>query len=200
METLVFLLTFFTLLILFVITIAKAIKRRPIMPTTKKMAFIIAGYLVLWVMFYITSSYVIVPLGTDVCFDDWCATITQTENGPLVQKRFSSLSADSTYIIIHITMSNHARGIAQKPSEPRIHILDAKNHAWPRSIAGQGILEKVESKQSPLDSRLELHQSIETKLVFAVPASSKGLKVLIEEGPFITKLLLHASQEVFIVQ
>ena len=97
-------------------------------------------------------------------------------------------------------MSNHARGIAQKPSEPRIHILDAKNSAWPYSMAGQGILEKVDGKQAPLDSRLELHQSIETKFVFAVPASSKGLKILVEEGPFITKLLLPESQEVFIVQ
>ena len=96
-------------------------------------------------------------------------------------------------------MSNHARGIAQKPSEPRIHILDAKNTAWPYSIAGQQILEKDEGKQAPVDSRLELHQSIETKLVFAVPISSKGLKVLIEEGPFITKLLLPGSQQVFIV-
>jgi hypothetical protein len=200
METLVFLLTFFTLLILSVITIAKAIRRKPVLPPVKKMAFIIAGYLVLWIIFYITSSYVVVPLGTDVCFDDWCATITQAENGPLVQKRFSLLSADSTYIIIHITMSNHARGIAQKPSEPRIHILDAKNSAWPYSMAGQGILEKVDGKQAPLDSRLELHQSIETKFVFAVPASSKGLKILVEEGPFITKLLLPESQEVFIVQ
>jgi hypothetical protein len=200
METLFFLLTFFTLLILSVIVITKAIKRKPVMPTAKKMAFIIAGYLMLWIIFYINSSYVIVPLGTDVCFDDWCATITQAENGPLIQNRFSMLSADSTYIIIHITMSNHARGIAQKPSDPRIHILDEKNMAWPYSIAGQGILEKVEGKQAHLDSRLELHQSIETKLVFAVPAYSKGLKVLIEEGPFITKLLLPASQEVFIAR
>jgi hypothetical protein len=199
MKTLVFLLTFFTLLILSVIVITKAIKRKPIISTVKKMAFIIAGYLMIWIIFYLNSSYDIVPLGTDVCFDDWCATITQVENGPLVQKQFSMLVADSTYIVIHITMSNHARGIAQKPSEPRIHILDEKNTAWPYSIAGQGILEKVEGKQAPLDSRLELHQSIDTKLVFAVPASVKGLKVLIEEGPFITKLLFPASQEVFIV-
>ncbi len=199
METLVFLLTFFTLLILSVIVITKAIKRKPVLPTAKKMLFITAGYLVLWIIFYLNSSYDIVPLGTDICFDDWCATITQAENGPFVQKRFSMLSADSTYIIIHITMSNHARGIAQKPSEPRIHILDAKNTVWPYSIAAQGILEKIEGKQAHLDSRLELHQSIETKLVFAVPASSTALKVLIEEGPFITKLLFPASQQVFII-
>lgn len=131
--------------------------------------------------------------GTDVCFDDWCATVTGVE-------KTAGANADSSRIILHITVSNHARGIAQKPSEPRIHIIDADGHYWGYSESGQQELEKTQGKQPGIGSRLALGESLQTKLAFAVPAKAKGLKVLIEEGPFITKILFPESQPVFIIQ
>jgi hypothetical protein len=96
-------------------------------------------------------------------------------------------------------MSNNAKGIAQKPSEPRVHIIDDNGNSYSFSPEGQLALEKQKGKQIPIDERLELHQSLETQLVFDVPKDAKGLKALIEEGPFITKLLFNENKEVFLI-
>ncbi|MDR3697840.1 hypothetical protein [Mucilaginibacter sp.] len=199
MTTILFLLTFLTLPVLLVRLIIKAIKRKPLKSTLKIMGLIAGVYLLLWTGFYFASGYTTIPLGTDVCFDDWCATVTKIDNEPVVKAKLPALPADSTWVILHIKMSNHARGIAQKPSEPRVHLIDAQGGYWPYSAIGQQALEKTEGPQPGIDNKLELHQSMETQLVFAIPATAKEVKVLIEEGPASTKLLLPDDREVFSV-
>lgn len=97
-------------------------------------------------------------------------------------------------------MSNHARGIAQKPSEPRVIIKDDNGKIYTYSPEGQKALENINGKQIPLDARLELHQSLETQLVFDIPINNKGMKLIIEEGPFITELLLHRNVNIFLIK
>ncbi len=197
MASLIFLLTVLILFVLLVRLIVKAIRKRPLAPTAKIMAAMVAGYFMLWLLFYYRQKKVTVPLGTNVCFDDWCATVTGVEQGPAIQQQFSLLKTDSTWIVLNLRMSNQARGIGQKPSEPRVHILDDRGHAWPISAPGQQVFEKFAGPQPGIGHRLELHQSLETKLVFAVPKSSRHLKALIEEGPFITRFLFPDDEEVF---
>lgn len=132
-------------------------------------------------------------MGTDVRFDDWCATITKIEHSVTI----GGEKPNGQFIVLHITMTNRARGIAQRPSEPRVHIIDSHGHYWAYSEKGQQALEKVSGKQIPLDQRLELHQALDTQLVFDVTKDATDLKALIEEGPFITKLLLNDRKEVF---
>jgi hypothetical protein len=197
MATLLFLLTFLSLLILLIRLIIKAIRHKPVKPTLKTIGIIAGVYLVLWTGFYIKSSFITVPLGTDVCFDDWCATVTQIETSGAAQTKLPPLGTDSTWVILHIKMSNQARGIAQKPSEPRVHLIEENGNYWEYSAKGQQALEQKTGKQPGIDSRLELHQSLETQLVFAMPSNAKKVKALIEEGPFITKLLLADDRDVF---
>ena len=150
----------------------------------------------MWIIFYFKGTLIAVPFGTDVCFDDWCATITQAET----PKALGRQNPHGQFIVLHIKMSNHARGIAQKPSEPRIHIIDGQGHWWAFSKDGQQALENIAGKQIPIDVKLELHQSLETQLVFDIPQDAKNIKAIIEEGPFITKLLLPDNSEVFVLQ
>jgi hypothetical protein len=197
MTTLLFLLTFLTLLVMVIRLIVKAIRRKPLKQTLKVMGIIAGGYLILWTVFYFISSFTTVPLGTDVCFDDWCATVTKIEKGPAIKIGLPSSPPDSAWMVLHIKMSNHARGIAQKPSEPRIHLIDGKGNYWAYSVRGQRQLENKTGKQPEIGSKLMLGESLETQLVYMVPAGTTGIKVLIEEGPFITKLLLPEDQQVF---
>ena len=200
MATLIFLLSFLTLFVLIIRLLIKFIRRRPLFPAFKIIIYLVLVYTVVWLIFDVASSFVPVPLGTDVCFDDWCATITGIEQGPVVQQQFSPLHADSIWLVLNVRMSNHARGIAQKPSEPRIHVIDGKGNSWANSLEGQRWLEKQIGIQKPLDQKLELHDSIETKMVFACPAKAKGLKIFIDEGPFITNLLFPEDRMIFAVK
>ncbi|MGZ3871753.1 MAG: hypothetical protein ACXVJD_02480 [Mucilaginibacter sp.] len=157
------------------------------------MGIVIIAYVSAWLGCYFTSGYQNIRPGTDDCFDDWCVTV-------LSAKELPAPSGDSLYIVLNVKMSNHARGIALKPSEPRIHLVDEKGNAWPQSAAGQQLLERSIGKQPGLDTRLRLNGSVEIAIVCSVPLNAGKLSVLIEEGPWITKLLFPADRLVFFVR
>jgi hypothetical protein len=106
-----------------------------------------------------------VPFGTDVCFDDWCATIEGMDTVKALGNAPNKIHANGVFVILHVKMSNHTLGIAQKPSEPRIHIADGRGHFWPFSVDGQRALESIEGKQKDIGDRLELRESLETRIV-----------------------------------
>ena len=193
MATIVFLLTLMAIIVFTIRIIAQLSKRKSIKSSLRLLVMVIAIYSLLWMFFYLKSSEIIVPLGTDICFDDWCATITKAEQ----MKNLGVEKPKGQFIILHIRMSNHARGIAQKPSEPRVYIVDGRGHTFSISETGQKALQALIGKQLPIDEKLELHQSLETQLVFDIPSDVKSANGLIEEGPFITKLLLQDNKEVF---
>jgi hypothetical protein len=199
MTTLIFFGTIITLLIFLIRLIIKVINHKTIASTFRTLAIIILSYSILWGIFYFISSDNVVPFGTNICFDDWCATVTKIERPITLGKENQELNPQGQFIILNIKMSNQARGIAQKPSEPRVHIIDEKGNAYSFSADGQQALEKQIGKQIPIDEKLELHQSLETQLVFDIPKNAKNLKALIEEGPFITKLLFSENKEVFLI-
>ena len=138
-----------------------------------------------------------VSLGTDICFDDWCATITSYEHPENLGIESQVVKPLGQFIILSISISNHARGIAQKPSEPRVHLIDESRKSWPFSEEGQSALERQFGPQTALDSKLALHQTLTTQLVFDVPKKSGNLKAVIEEGPWITNLLFKEDRKVF---
>ena len=197
MSTLLFFVTLVALFVLLVSVPIRALRRKPVTPALRLIGIVVAVYSLLWIAWYVKSADRPVPLGTEVCFDDWCATITGAENPAVLENGSGGVRPHGHFVVLHVKMSNHARGIAQKPSEPRIHILDSQGRSWPCSAEGQQLLEKSRGSQPGLDQRLELHQTLETLLVFDVPNEARGLEALIEEGPPITLLLLPDDREVF---
>ena len=196
MGTLIFIATILTIIILTIRILIKSVRRKSILTSVRLLAIVLLIYCVLWTIFYYISSTKAISLGTDICFDDWCATVTKIERLPTL----GNVKANGLFIILHIKMSNKAKGIAQKPSEPRVHIIDDKGHSWTFSKQGQIAIDNLRGRQIPIDQKLELHQSLETNLVFDIPLDAKNCKVLIEEGPFITKVLLHDDNKVFLIQ
>jgi len=198
MTTIVFLLTILAMVILVTTIFSRMIRRRPIKRSLIVLLSIVAFYSLMWAVFFILRADKPIPLGTDVCFDDWCATVTAADTASTLGAGPELIHPAGSFVILHLRMSNHARGIAQKPSEPRVHILDANGHIISFSPLGQAALEHLKGPQVTLDSRLELHQSIETQLVFDVPKNATGLKALIEEGPaYINDMLWHGEREIF---
>lgn len=197
MTTLIFFGTIISLIICIVIIILRLSKHSPIRSLLRSLIIIGTTYFLIWAISYSISSDKPIPLGTDVCFDDWCATVSYFEH---FENDSLELKPKGQFIILHIKMSNHARGISQKPSAPRVYIVDRDGITYSFSIDGQQALEKQRGNQIPIDSKLELHQSLETQLVFDIPVKCKDLKAVIEEGPFITKFLFYTDREVYLLK
>jgi hypothetical protein len=119
-------------------------------------------------------------VGTDICFDDWCATVDS------LQQVFLTSHDSAAYDLV-ITRSNHTRGIAQRPSEPRVHLIDDQGRNWPPIALGA----------IPLNARPELRGSKTTTMKFVVPTDAANLQALIEEGPWITHFLFPEDQPAF---
>jgi Telomeric repeat-binding factor 2. len=197
MATLIFFGTILSIVVLVIMLLINLIRHKSIKSILRTIVIIVISYCLLWGIFYIINiNNKVIPLGTDVRFDDWCATVTKIEHPETI----GGENPSGQFIVLDITMTNRARGIAQKPSDPRVHIIDSNGDYWAYSEKGQQALEKVSGKQIPLDQRLELNQALDTQLVFDVPKDAKDLQALIEEGPFITKLLLNDQKEVFSIQ
>ena len=196
MATLIFFGTLISLVFFFFKIILRFMNHSPMGSLIRTAIIIILSYCLMWIVFYSISSDKPIPFGTDVCFDDWCATVTSFEH---FENESVELNPKGQFLILHIKMSNHARGISQKPSEPRIKIIDSDGTSYGFSNVEQRALEKQRGNQMPIDSRLELHQSLETQLVFDIPNKCKDIKAVIEEGPPITKLLFYSDREVFLL-
>jgi hypothetical protein len=196
MAILIFIGTLLALLVYFIKIVWWLLEHRPTGPLFRTFIIILASYCLIWTILYTISSDKPIPFGTDVRFDDWCATVTSFER---LENGLPEFESRGQLIVLHIKMSNKARGIAQKPSEPKVKITDRDGNTYQFSDEGQQALERLRGRQIPIDSKLELHQSLETQLVFDLPTKSKDLKAFVEEGPFITKLLFYSDREVFLL-
>ena len=180
MSALIFLLTTLTTFILLVLAIVGVIRGKPIYNIVRLCIGIVLTYGLVWTCFWFFRDRPVKPYGYDICFDDWCATVSKAEPIP-------SNSRDSARFMLEIIVSNHARGIAQRPSEPRIHLVDGQGRFWSPIFTGL----------NPLDTRLELGESKTINLNFVLAANATKIMAIIEEGPWITNLLFPEDQPVF---
>ena len=102
MATLIFFATILTIIILIIRVIIKAVRHKSILASVRLFAIVILTYVVLWTIFYFISSNKAISLGTDICFDDWCATVNKIER----QHAIGNEKAKGQFIILHIKI-NH---------------------------------------------------------------------------------------------
>ena len=193
MQALYFCATILTILILVIGIVIGLIRKKSVSKAVKILRSVIFTYVLLWIVFYYKRGVTATNFGEDICFDDWCATVISYEK----LEKIGYQNSSGQFIILTVQMTNKARGISQKPSEPRVHIIDDKGNSWGTTTVGQKALEDLQGQQVPLDQRLELNQSLQTKLVFDMPKTATDLKAFIEEGPFITNCLLQEDKKVF---
>src|SRR6185312_1969645 len=96
-SIMIFLVSFIAVFILFVRLISKLIKHKSIGSTLRLIVIILFGYTFLWIIFYFVTTETAVPFGTDVCFDDWCATITQAERPKILGQQ----KPRGQFIVLH---------------------------------------------------------------------------------------------------
>ena len=84
MGTIIFLAIFVTILTLCIRIIVKLIQHKSIASILRTVAIVTGCYSVLWIIYYFSGSYKVIPLGTEICFDDWCTTVTKIDSASVL--------------------------------------------------------------------------------------------------------------------
>ena len=131
-------------------------------------------------------------LGTDKCFDDWCASVLGARSLPA-----AGGSPGTKAVAVTLRISNRARWAAFRPSQPRVTLALASGESIPRSNPAQREFEKQVGPQEDLAKRLVAGESFQTVSVFEVPAATRQASVVLLEGPSIVTRFLVGDENSF---
>jgi hypothetical protein len=131
-------------------------------------------------------------LGTDKCFDDWCATVTSARSLPK-----TNAAVGTKLVAITLGISNRARRAAFRPSQPRVTLVLASGGTVAASEAAQREFEKQAGPQETLAKRLEAGDRFQTTLIFRVPAATREASVVLLEGPAVITRVLVGDENSF---
>lgn len=190
------LLFFICLLATVILTILLAYRKLRQRPTRGIAIAIIAclcAYAVVLVGTSLSSKTRQLALGTDKCFDDWCASVTGSRILPK-----TNAAASNELVAITLRISNRARQAAFRPSQPRVILMLPDGDTLASSEVAQREFEKQAGPQDDLAKRLLAGESFQTTLVFEVPASTRKASVVVLEGPVaITRFLVGDENSFF---
>ena len=112
LGSLLFLVFLLTAIGLAALIVYRRLKRRSVRSIGLAMLASIGVYAAALVGFSLASHYRILPLGTDKCFDDWCATVTSARSLP-------NPTGDSgtKFVAISLRISNRGGRAAFRPSQ-----------------------------------------------------------------------------------
>lgn len=190
-------LLFFVFLLATVILTAllayRKLGKRPIRGLTLAQVVCLCGYSAALLGFSLTSKTRELALGTDKCFDDWCATVTG------VRSLSNPNGAGGLKLVaVNLRVSNRARGAAFRPSQPRVTLALASGQDAVMSPAAQREFEKQAGLQEDLAKRVVAGETFQTTLVFEVPAATRDASVVILEGPATLTRFLAGDENSFL--
>jgi hypothetical protein len=113
-----------------------------------------------------------VPLGTRLCFDDWCATVTHVRNAPPAAGNVRTVTAA-------VRVSSDAKRVTQRGSDPHVYFIDDRG-TWYTGHIPQGAL--------PFDHAIGPGESYETRVEAEVPSVSTIVAIRVWEGGWIDRL------------
>jgi len=155
-----------------------AIKRRQIKMTLVTLVGVVTLYVVAILAVSLLSKDRFIQLGSQECFDDWCAIVTSSTQTAAI----GDVTAQGKFVIVSVKVINEARGTAQAPDHPQIVLVDSTHTTYFPSSSGQAALASAEGVQPPLGQRLQSGESFATNTVFDVPTDAQQMKALVTEG------------------
>ncbi len=189
-------LLFFLLLLTTAILIAllayRKLRRRQVRSLAIAILVCFSAYGASLVGFSLSSETRRLTLGTDKCFDDWCATVTGARslanpNG----------SGGTKLVAVSLRVTNRARRATFQPSQPRVNLVLAAGEAVTTSAGAQREFEKQAGPQENLAKRLVAGDGFQTTLIFEVPAATREALVVLLEGPDVLTRFLAGDENSF---
>jgi hypothetical protein len=193
LGSLAFALFLLTAVVLTLVLLYRKLRGRRIRGIAWAIFICLLVYAILLVGVSLTSETRTLALGTDKCFDDWCATVTGAQSLP-------KLSAPPGMKLVAVTLrvSNRARQAAFRPSQPRVRLALASGEALAPSAVALHEFETQAGTQQNLAKRIMAGDSFQTTLVYDVPVVTREASVVLLEGPaLLTSVLVGDENSVF---
>lgn len=152
-----------------------------------------AVYIAVLVAVSLTSQTQSLALGTDKCFDDWCATVIGAQT---VAAQGATTGRKSVAVTLGI--SNRARQAAFRPSQPRVALILESGGFITPSAAAQRDFEKNAGSQEGLAKRIVAGERFQTVVMFDVPVNTRHASVVVLEGPALITRFLVGDENSFL--
>jgi len=163
-----------------VISLYGFVRGSPPLSAFQPLAAALCIYALLMIAGSVTSRERRLPFGTDLCFDDWCATVTSLQNAPA--------SSGSRVVTANVRVSSIAKRVTQRGSDPRLYLIDAGG-TW---------YSAAPSPSDPtLGAAIKPGESFTSRVHAAVPAQAEIVAVRIWEGGFIDPLVPFDEESPF---
>lgn len=187
----------FVVFILASLTIGAAIIYRRIRGrSAQKLLLTLAGcmiaYAAILIIVSLSSHTRELAVGTDKCFDDWCASVMGAHALP-----GASHTNGKKIVAVELRVSNRARGAAFRPSQPRVRLVLPSGEEVNPSASGQHEFEKQSGPQEDIAKRLSAGENFRTTLAFEVPVTTSTAVVQLLEGPALVMRLLVGDENSF---
>jgi len=190
---LLFVIVLLTTVILSGILAYRKLRGRRIRGVALAIVLCLSVYALALVAVSLTSATLQLALGTDKCFDDWCATVTGAESLPGL-----SAPIGMKRVAMTLRISNRARQSAFRPSQPRVTLALASGVIVAPSPDAQRQFERQAGPQEDLAKRLVAGDTFQTKLVFEVPAATHEASVILVEGPSVLTQFILGDENSFL--
>jgi hypothetical protein len=113
----------------------------------------------------------IMHVGEDRCFDEMCFAVNGFHRAATIEHAGMVTKPLGVFMIVDVRISNRG-GHAQKENGRSAVIVDQSGQVYRESQAGLQALSQVNVPLSGLDAEVAPGQSLDTKLVFDLPASA----------------------------
>ena len=115
-----------------------------------------------------------VPLGTTLCFDDWCASVVAVHDA-------RSATPGRRVVLLDVRVSSVAKRVVQRGSNPQVYVIDASGKYYAAARASDSL--------PGIDDRVAPGQSFDTRLAAQLPADAAVDSVRLWEGAWIDAIV-----------
>lgn len=155
---------------------------RPAWTPARTLGAVIAAYALLLIAGSVTSIDRRVPLGTTLCFGEWCPTVTRVRRAGTGSDRTRSIAAD-------VLVQSVAKRVTMRPSDPRLFFIDAKG-VWYRA-------EAADAPYRPIDDTIAAGERFTTRVTAEVPSSAKIVALRMWEGGWPDRIVPFSEESPF---
>ena len=188
---LIFLLTFFTVVILVVNCVVNLLRGRHAQSKARFYAAgsLVVSYFLILIVVSLYSPQRVIARAQDQCFDDWCIAVVRAQ----------TIRADPGWrvLTVQFRLSNHAAGRTQRETGISVLLLDSKGSRYPVSQAQQSLWQAKQGVQAPFDVEIPLQGSIFTDRLFSIPAAAHPAAILVSHGHGVGNIIIGDGDSLF---